>query len=333
MAVQDMNNRYVAIGKEDSYGTTSSSSYFYGEVDDETIKHTYDLLTREDMSRYGSSKSVTGKEYMEGDINMALINDNFTGMLLLGLMGTDTVTGSGAPYSHTFTEAGTGHSLEMAVAREEKIHYYKGVVVESLGINAAINEYATVSASFMGKSEDSQGALSGLTAAFPDTKPALYFSDAKVFFNGDTTATDAVKSISFDITLNRDGDAACGLGSPTYVRAPPAQRREISGTIEFNRILFTGAGASNPTYTALVSADGLEFSGSGVELKCQFGDESTADLVTFNFYKIRFEAPDANVSGRDSQTFSVPFVALYDSVDNKMMDIVVKNDRAAAYSA
>ena len=220
----------------------------------------------------------------------------------------------------------------MAVAREEKIHYYKGVVVESLGINAAINEYATVSASFMGKSENSQGALSGLTAAFPDTKPALYFSDAKVFFNGDSTATDAVKSISFDITLNRDGDAACGLGSPTYVRAPPAQRREISGTIEFNRIIHTAV-ESEPTYAQLVSADGLEFSGSGIELKCQFGDESTADLVTFNFYKIRFEAPDANVSGRDSQTFSVPFVALYDSVDNKMMDIVVKNDRAAAYSA
>jgi len=242
------------------------------------------------------------------------------------------VTGSGAPYSHTFTEAGAGHSLEMAVAREERIHYYKGVVVESFGVNAAINEYATVSASFMGKSENASGALSGLTAAFPDTKPALYFSDAKVFFNGDSTASDAVKSISFDITLNRDGDAACGLGSPTYVRAPPSQRREISGTIEFNRILNTAV-ESEPTYPNLVAEDGLEFSGSGVELKCQFGDESTADLVTFNFYKIRFEAPDANVSGRDSQTFSVPFVALYSSNDSKMMDIVIKNDRAAAYSA
>ena len=79
MAVQDMNNRYVAAIKEAAYGTTPSGTYFFGEVDDESIKHSYDLLTREDMSRYGSSKAVTGKEYSEGDINMALINDNFTG--------------------------------------------------------------------------------------------------------------------------------------------------------------------------------------------------------------------------------------------------------------
>jgi len=327
-----MNNRYVAIGKEDTYGTTASSSYVFGDIDDETIKHSYDLLTREDMSRYGSSKSVTGKEYSEGDINMAMINDDFMGMVLLGLMGTDTVTGASTPYTHTFTEAGTGHSFELAVAREEKIHYYTGAVVESMSVNAAINEYATVGASFMAKAEDSQGPLSGLTPSFPDSKPALYFSDAKVFFNGDTTASNAVKSISFDVALNRDGDSACGLGDRTYVRAPPAQRREISGTIEFNRILNTTV-ASEPTYPNLVAEDGVEFSGSGVELKVQFGDESTADLVTFNFYKIRFEAPDANVSGRDTQTFSVPFVALFSSDDSKMMDIVVKNERSTAYSA
>ena len=221
--------------------------------------------------------------------------------------------------------------MSLAVAREEKIHYYAGSVVEKLSVSAAINEYAMVSASFMGKAEGSLTALGSLTASFPDAKPALYFSDAKVFFNADSTASDAVKSISFDISLNRDGDAACGLGDRTYTRAPPAQRREITGTIEFNRILHSGAGASNPSYDSLVSADGLELSGSGVELKCQFGDESVADLMTFNFYKIRFEAPDANVSGRDTQTFTVPFVALYSSADSKMMDIVMRNDRATVY--
>jgi hypothetical protein len=184
----------------------------------------------------------------------------------------------------------------------------------------------------MAKAENAQGPLSGLTPSFPDAKPALYFSDAKVFFAGDSTASNAVKSISFDVSLNRDGDAACGLGDRTYIRAPPAQRREISGTIEFNRILNTAV-ESEPTYPNLVAEDGVEFAGSGVQLKIQFGDESTADLVTFNFYKIRFEAPDANVSGRDTQTFSVPFVALFSSADSKMMDIVVKNDRATAYSA
>ena len=81
----------------------------------------------------------------------------------------------------------------------------------------------------------------------------------------------------------------------------------------------------------MTTADGLELSGSGVELKVQFGDDSTADLLTFNFYKVRFEAPEANVSGRDTNTMSVNFVGLFSPDDNKMMDIVMKNTKSSAY--
>ena len=54
------NSRYVAVKKESAYGTPTGS-YKFGEVDDEGIRHQYDLLTRDDMSRYGAAKSVTGK--------------------------------------------------------------------------------------------------------------------------------------------------------------------------------------------------------------------------------------------------------------------------------
>ena len=54
-------------------------------------------------------------------------------------------------------------------------------------------------------------------------------------------------------------------------------------------------------------------------------------FLTFNFYKIRFEAAEANVSGRDTNTMSVNFVALYSPDDSKMMDIVMKNTTSGAY--
>lgn len=330
--MSDFDNRFVALEKEAAYGTTPGSAWTFGEVDDESIRHQFDLLTRDDMSRYGAAKSVTGKEYTEGDVSLALLNDDFTGEILNGLMGTDTVTGSGPTYTHTFTEAGTLPSFSMLVGREDKEHTYTGMVVDSLSISASLNEYATVSASFMGQAEDiaSLAAVGTTTPTFPDSLPALYFSNAKVFFNGNGTASNAVKSISFDINLNRDGDNACGLGSTTYIRAPPVQRREISGTIEFNQVVHSSS-IAEPTYTQLTTADGYELSGSGIELKVQFGDDSTADLLTFNFYKIRFEAPEANVSGRDTNTMSVGFVALYSPDDSKMMDIVLKNTTSGAY--
>jgi FlaG/FlaF family flagellin (archaellin) len=321
------NNRYVGMVKETTYGTDPGSGYVYGEADDESIKHTYDVIRRDDMSRYGAAKSNTGKEFSEGDINMAVIADDFTGLLFTGLFPTDTIAGAG-PYTHTFTEAGTDRSFTLKVGREEKEHTFTGVAVDSLSVSANLNEYGMISASFMGKAESGVDNLG--TPTFADDLPALYFADAKIFFNGNATASNLVKSISFDINMNRDGDNACGLGDATYTRLPPFQRREISGTIEFNKIIHTAV-SDEPTYTQLTQADGYELSGSGVELKVQFGDESTADVMVFNFYKIRFEAPDANVSGRDTQTMSVPFVALYSTDDNKMMDIVLKNDQSSAY--
>ncbi len=323
------NNRYVGIVKETTYGTDPTSGYVFGEVDDESIKHTYEVMQRTDMSRYGTAKSNTGKEFSEGDINMAMLADNFLGTVLTGLFPTDTVTGSSPTYSHTFTEAGTDRSFTMLVGREEKEHTYTGIAVDSMSVSANINEYAMISASFMGKAESGLATIGASSPSF-NTNDPLYFADAKVFFNGDATASNLVKSISFDINMNRDGDNACGLGDATYTRLPPFQRREISGSIEFNKIIHTAV-ESEPTYAELTAADGLELSGSGVELKVQFGDESTADVVTFNFYKIRFEAPDANVSGRDTQTMTVPFIALFSPNDSKMMDVVMKNAQSSAY--
>jgi len=341
---QAFDNRFVALTKESTYGTNPGSGYVFGEADDESIRHQFELLTRADMSRYGAAESHVGKEYSDGDVNLALMNDNFMGNVLLGIMGKDTI-GSVASglYPHTFTEAENGTTLDtpsftLIVGREEHEHYYTGAVVESLSINASLNEYASVGVNFMARAEGTVANIGTLTPAFADDKVALYFSNAKVFFNNDANATDAVKSISFDINLNRDGDNACGLGSTTYIRAPPAQRREISGTIEFNRYLTTAV-ESDPLYTQMIATDGLEFApdaaATDTALKVQFGSDSVADLLTFNFYKIRFEAPEANVSGRDSQTLSVGFVALFDAGGSnpadKMMDIVMKNDKSSVY--
>ncbi len=328
----DFDNRYVALKKESAYGTPAGS-YIFGEVDDESIRHTYDLLTREDMSRYASSKSVTGKEVSEGGVNFAMQSDNFMGNILMGVMGTDTVGSiSGGFYPHTFTEAGTLPSYTFLVSREDKEHLYKGCVIDSFSVSAALNEYASVSFNMMGKSEDIASiAAAGTTSpTFADNLPALYFSNAKVFFNANGTASDAVADISFDINLNRDGDNACGLGSTTYVRAPPVQRRVVTGSITFNKVVHSTS-VAEPTYTQLTTADGHELSGSGIELKVQFGDDTTADLLTFNFYKIRFEAADANVSGRDTNTMTVNFVGLFSPDDSKVMDIVLRSTQSGAY--
>tara|TARA_B100000902_G_scaffold343443_1_gene348113 strand:+ start:326 stop:1360 length:1035 start_codon:yes stop_codon:yes gene_type:complete len=317
-------NRYVSIEKEATYGTEPSGTPVYGEVDDESLGTTYDLMTRQDMSRPIASKSVTGTERSEGDINLAVQVDDFVGNLLYSFFPQDTYSNpSGSIHKHVMTEpsltspsAGVYPSFTVRVGREEKEHTFTGMMTNSLSISATVGEYVMMSVGFLGKSESAPAALA--TATFDGAAlDALYFANGTVKFDDGTSSAPAasasVKSISFDVNLNRDTDNAYAIGSPTYGRAPPAQRREISGSIEFNKVLYGDQSLDEPDYDALVASDGVAYNdGSDAVMTLDFLDEAGEDYIKFEFFNIRFESPEASVSGRDTNTMTVGFVGLYD---------------------
>jgi hypothetical protein len=328
-------NRYVSIEKEGggSYGTDPDSAPVYGEVDDESFSHKYDLLTRQDMSRPVASKSVTGTEYSEGGINMALQIDDFVGNIL-GAFFPNTAYSSAI---HSFDEpTAAGHvysSYTIKVGREQKEHTYTGMVANTLSMTADVGEYVMLSADFVGRAESATTAL--VSATFDgDALDALYFANGSVFFDDGTSAAPvasaSVKSFSFDVALNRDQDNAYALGNSTYGRAPPSQRREISGTIEFNTVLYGDQTLDEPDYDQLIAADGLTYTDAALaptiilSLQSEVGSN---EYLKVNFYNVRFEAPEASVSGRDSNTMSVGFIGLYDanaSGADKAMDMTMK---------
>lgn len=317
-------NRYVSLEKESTYGTEPSGSPIYGEVDDESLATKHDLLTRQDMSRPIIGKSVTGSEYSDGDINLAMQVDDFVGNLLYAFFPQDTTSNpSGSIYKHILTEpsltspsAGVYPSYTVRVGREEKEHTFTGMVANSLSLSASVGEYVMLTVGFLGKSEAAPAALA--TPTFDGAAlDALYFANGTVKFDDGASSAPAasasVKSISFDINLNRDTDNAYAIGDASYRRAPPAQRREISGTIEFNKVLYGDQSLDEPDYDALVASDGVQYNdGTDAVMTLDFLDEAGADFIKFEFFNIRFEAPEASVSGRDTNTMTVNFVGLYD---------------------
>ena len=64
-----------------------------------------------------------------------------------------------------------------------------------------------------------------------------------------------------------------------------------------------------------------------------FKPESGTDYVEVKFFHIRFEAPEATVSGRDTQTMTVNFVALADTNNsNNAMSVKTKGaQRTSTY--
>ena len=327
-----LTNRYVTLQLESTYGTeptASTAGQFLGEVDDESFSQNFDLLTRQDISRYGASKSVQGLTYSEGDVNLPLQLDDFNAHCLFAAFGVDTFAGGATPKSHTLTEATDDAlfpSFCVRVGREDREHTYCGMVLNSLSLSANINEYVMMTYSFMGCGESATDTLQtpgggGTNPPAFSTVDALHFAKAYVRFEGAASSSNfsaLVKSISLEINMNRDQDNASSLGNATYAVAPPPQQREITGSIEFN---VSGASAvdNSPTYDELRGFLLHNGSNAAPAIMIRLEDSAgTANYFEVMLPKVVYEAPELNVSGRDTSTMSVSFVALFDETEGNM---------------
>jgi len=335
--------RYVALTPEHTtntgvrtYGTASAgaSSRIGGEADSESIQYQFDLLTRADMSHYGAQKSVNGKEYSSGSLDLVMQPDDFLGLCIYGIYGDNTANPpASAGYVqtakiHTFTEASDQvlPSFTLEVGREEKEHTYTGMCVESLSFSASHGEYATISASLTGKSESALATLANPDLA-GDTVDGFHFAEGTVAFStagSQSVISTRIQSISLDFNMNLDTDAACSIGNRTYLRQPLPQMREITGTVEFSTAHDTGA-TDDPGYSTALSTGGAIFDGDGSIPALQLRFVSGSSELSIRVQKLRWEAPTSNVSGRDTETLSMSFVGLLDQSTGTMSKMILTN--------
>jgi hypothetical protein len=378
---------------DDSNGVT------YGEVDDESMKQTFELLARSDMSRQVASKAVTNTQFGEGTINLAVQPDDFMGKILHSFLPATeegdkfiesiTISNAGSGYDNgTFalgftggtptesaeaiatvvggavdkvyiTNPGKGYngvptvttsnltsgssvsltavrgtarhhifnepvlsthaypSYTMRVGRGDKEHTFTGMVASKLSFSANLNEYVMASVDFIGKNEETPTTLVADVDYAGLAVDALHFADAEVYFADNANKTIKVQQISFEININRDMDSAYAVGNRSFTRAPPTTMREITGTMEFNEVLYsdTAGYINEPTYTQLTGSSVHKIQpGAGKDaIRIKFASEDGNDYLEFKFFNVRFEAPTASVSGRDPNRMSVGFQAFYDA--------------------
>jgi len=326
------------------FGTASvmtASGKMIGEIDDESIQYRFDLMTRADVSRYGAAKSVNGKEYSEGGINFVAQPDDLLGLCFYGIYGdalavtTTPPTGGGytiSSFVHTWKEHKNNvlPSFTLEVGREEKEHTYTGMCINRLSLNCSHGEYVTMSADFTGKSESGVTTLASPTFGGA-ALDGFHFADGTVTFSDDGTnesTSTKIKSISMEFNMNLDTDAACSIGDRTYLRQPEPQMREITGTVEFSDASttssFGGSGTVTvPGYDMLLTSGGKLFNGDTAEPAIMLSLTNGTQSLALGIRKVRWEAPTANISGRDTQTLSLNFVALVDVTDNVMSETVL----------
>ena len=235
----------------------------------------------------------------------------------------------GGAKKHVFNEpvavADAYPSFTLRVGREAKEHTFTGMVSTRLSLSANLNEYVMASVDWVGQAEAAPSAIQeGVTFSGNDVD-ALHFSGAELYVDGRTVTNTKIQSISLEININRDIDSAYAVGKNTIQRIPPSRTREITGSMEFNEIVYNDTSLRNgiPSYEDLAGAkDGAVgqtevhklHSGNGrPALKLKFQDAVDADHMEIDLYNVRFEAPEASVSGRDPARMSVNFQAFYDS--------------------
>ena len=383
--------------------SSNSKGVTYGEADDESMKQTFELLGRSDMSRQVASKAVTSTQYGEGSINLAVQPDDFMGKILYAFLpateegdkfiSSVSITNAGSGYDNGFvklglsggspteageliakvaggsvtevyvTNPGKGYgstptiaegdlssggnnftatatmgaarthifnepvlsthaypSFTMRVGRGDREHTFTGMVASKLAFSANLNEYVMASVDWIGKNEESTSTLrTDVNFAGLDVD-ALHFADAEVYFQDNANKTVKVQQISFEININRDLDSAYAVGNRSFTRAPPTQTREITGTMEFNEVIYSDIAdyVNEPTYDQLTgsSVHKIQDGGGKPAITLKFKSESGNDYLEFYFYNVRFEAPEASVSGRDPNRMSVGFQAFYDATSN-----------------
>lgn len=341
--------RYVSVGKESTYNSAATATAV-GEIESESFQQSYDVMKRNDMNYYGAAKAIVSKKTAEGSISMALQPDKFTLTLLHGIMGNDEPSTDGGSAASTdqrrFDEVPVSSATELPsytfrVGRDEHEHVFAGQVIESISVSASNGEYAMMTVNTVGAGQTS--ATETLSTAVPTyTGDAAHFSNVFIDFEGTADSTNfskLVQSIDFEIKTNRDIENSYGLGSETCIRAPPTTTREISGSLTFHKSVLAADTALNnePHFDELMGATSgnaqaiFNPAGSGVPALSVFFVSDADHYIRFDFFKIHFEMPETSVSGRDSQTMTVNFHALYDlGSENKMMHIICKSSEGVS---
>ncbi len=335
--------RYVSAKKQSNFLTPATSHTAIGEVESESFQQSFDVLKRNDINYYGSAKAILSKKIAEGSFSMPLQPDHFTLMMLHGIMGTDA-QGASASAARTFNELTVSSTAELPVftfhvGRDDKAHIFDGQVIESISVSSSIGEYAMMSVNTVGRKQSSS--TTTLATAVPTyLGDAAHFAKAFVDFEGTATNSNfskLVQSIDFEIKTNRDIENSYTLGDETCVRTPPSTVRDISGTITFSKALLTSdVTNAEPFFDEIMgatqaNAQAVQNPGSGTPALSVLFEVSATDYIRFDFFKLHFEMPETSVSGRDSQTMSIAFHALYDLGDaNKMMAINCRSSDSAA---
>jgi hypothetical protein len=312
------NNSVFQIGKETVYGTAASmtDAVRFSSADFKPVYNKKDdgLLTGKLIG--------SGKETMSikaGGSLSTLAKPETAGIFLNGAFGVESVGAQDETtkkYPHTFTLIGNGESdylpsFTAVVDKKAGIFSYPGLVIDSLSMSAAAEDYLKLDITFTGRDEETGALAAGLSA---ETAKAFKFRGGKAYIENTEVAD--VTSMKYEHKNNTKSEQTTSTG--IHFSQPQQGTREITSEIEivYSRATETLRGSWWKT-------------DSTFSFRLNFSDDDGNTLVlTISLAQLTACDPPA-MSGTDGlkQTISVQAVA----GEDEPVTAVLTNGRAEKY--
>ena len=305
---------FIALGKETTWGTAVSAG-IDNRINSVALQQNQERNRKANLSVPTSgmlSELFDGFTMVEGSIELPLYY-NGQGLLLEMAFGSSATTGSGAPYTHTYTPDIDLGSATIEVQRgtgiTNQMERFVGCKATSLSISCEAGGEMTASVDFIGKSvRTAFDRKSDITSSFGTGLSILHFHAGQLSFN---SYSYDVRSMTFTITNNLERRNV--LGSKLTAEQAVSDVREV--TLEVTLDIET-----NELHKSFIN---------GVQDDVTISFTSGADQIQFTCTNALITSFSDPVNGFGRVEQSLTFTGLADS-SNVGGKIVLINSNASA---
>lgn len=221
---------WVGVSKETTWGTAVAPTYFI-PFKDAKLEDKIDTI--EDNGIRGSLAEtynvIQGFKQSDADLSGDVFPDSF-GLFLLAMLGVDTVTGSVAPYTHTFKLGRTAQPPSITINKYDgtSIRQFAGLVAEQLDIKWADKAALEYSLKLQGKSSSvNAGPIT------PSTTATIPFTNW--IFTVKFGEVQSLHVVGFDFTIKRKLYVQHAISNSQDPTSVTALALGVTGKITFDK--------------------------------------------------------------------------------------------------
>ena len=312
-------NAYITAGKESTWGVAQTSTTEDIRINSSTLQVTQERNRKANLSVPSSgmlASDYEGFRLAGGTVDMPVHYDGI-GQFFEAALGSSSTSGTGDPYTHTYTPDFDLPSLTMLFQRGTNLNNsretFTGMMISAMRVSCEAGGEMTASFDLVGK--DGGTRATNVNSDLPDHDAVLHFEAGQLTVGGSLTFGN-LDIRSFELTLDNKLDRRNNLGSKLTGQPVITDVREITMSV-------TCDVTDNNVY-----ADSL----SGVSGDVSITFTRTADSnhhVKFTLTAAKIEDYNDNVTafGRVERTFTVRGFA---SGSNNGLTVEVKNANSSA---